>query len=131
MKWTNVDVPPSGWSTGDVKATYKVVADAGWVMMNDGSIGDANSGATTRFNADTWPLFNLLWWHTSDDWCKLYAAYTWTPTGRGASAAADWAAHRHILLPKVLGRALAACGSGAGLSSCGLSTWHCAEFVTL
>ena len=95
------------------KATYKWWADDGWVLLNDGSIGDANSGAVTRFNSDTWPLFNLLWWGTSDDWCSLYAAYTWTRTGRGASPEADFAAHRHILLPKVLGRVLAMPATGA------------------
>ena len=131
MKWTNVDVPSTGWSTGDVKATYKWWADDGWVLLNDGSIGDANSGAVTRFNSDTWPLFNLLWYGTSDDWCSLYAAYTWTRTGRGASPEADFAAHRHILLPKVLGRVLASAGTGAGLSAFGLATWHGQEYVTL
>lgn len=51
------------WSTGDVKHTYKVVADPGWVLITtDGqSIGDATSGATLRANNDTADLF-ALWW---------------------------------------------------------------------
>ena len=132
MKWTNVDIPQTAWTTGDVKATYKTAADAGWVMMNDGTIGDGSSGANTRANPDTQPLFNLLWANTADaPWCVMYAAGGFTPSGRGASAAADWAAHRHISLPKALGRVFASAGWGAGLSNFGLATWHGNEFVGL
>lgn len=98
------------WSTGDVKATYKVVADLGWVMLNDGTIGDATSGGTTRANADTVALFTHLWNNTADAQCAV-------STGRGANAAADFAAHKTIALPKMLGRALASAGAGAGLTS--------------
>ena len=52
MKWTNVDIPQTAFTTGDVKQTFKTIADPGWVMMNDGSIGDGSSGATTRANPD-------------------------------------------------------------------------------
>ncbi|MBK8211720.1 MAG: hypothetical protein IPK78_18975 [Rhodospirillales bacterium] len=131
MKWTNVDIPQTAFTTGDVKQTYKVVADAGWVLMNDGSIGDGSSGATTRANPDTQALFTLLWNVTSDSWCTVYAASTLTATGRGASAAADWAAHRHILLPKALGRVFGHAGAGAGLGSFGLATWWGQEYVGL
>ena len=34
MNWTNVDVPSTGWSTGNVKATYKWWADDGWALLN-------------------------------------------------------------------------------------------------
>jgi len=50
-----------GWATGDIKLTYKSVADDGWIMMDDGSIGDATSGGTTRANADTLGLFTLFY----------------------------------------------------------------------
>jgi len=50
-----------GFTTGDAKLTFKSVPDTGWVFMNDGTIGDASSGATTRANADTSNLFSLLW----------------------------------------------------------------------
>ncbi|MFO1146640.1 MAG: hypothetical protein U1E33_08915 [Rhodospirillales bacterium] len=131
MKWTNVDIPQTAFTTGDVKQTFRTIADPGWVMMNDGSIGDGSSGATTRANPDAEALFSLLWANTSDAWCKVLAAGGSTPTGRGASAAADWVAHRHILLPKVLGRVLAVAGWGAGLSNFALATWQGAEFVGL
>ena len=124
MKWTNVDLPSTAFTTGDVKQTFKTVADAGWVMMNDGTIGDGSSGATTRANPDTQALFTLLWSNIADTYCTVYAAGTGTATGRGGSAAADWAAHRHLLLPKALGRVFAHAGWGAGLSNFALgSSW--------
>jgi hypothetical protein len=97
------------WTTGDAKLTLKTSADTGWVMANDGTLGNTSSGGTTRANADTEALFTLLWNNISN----TYAAVS---TGRGASAAADFAANKTIALPKVLGRALAVAGSGASLT---------------
>ena len=36
----------------DVKNDLKAVADAGWLMMNNGSIVDASSGGRARSNTD-------------------------------------------------------------------------------
>jgi hypothetical protein len=99
-----------GFTTGDVKLTLKTVADVGWVLMNDTTIGDASSGGTGRANADTSALFTLLWNNTADADCAV-------STGRGGSAAADYAAHKTIALPKALGRALATYGTGVGLTA--------------
>ncbi|QLH37717.1 MAG: hypothetical protein HWD60_00125 [Defluviicoccus sp.] len=131
FKWTAVDLPQTSFTTGDVKLTFKTTADSGWVMMNDGTIGDAVSGATTRAHADAEALFTLLWSSVSDTWCTLYGPGGYTPSGRGVSAATDWAAHRHIALPKVLGRAIAAAGWGAGLSNVLLAAHGGAETVLL
>lgn len=98
------------FTTGDVKLTLKTVADAGWVLMNDGTIGNATSGGTTRANADTVDLFTLLWNNTANADCAV-------SSGRGANAAADYAASKTIALPKALGRALAGAGAGSGLTS--------------
>jgi hypothetical protein len=105
------------FSTGDMKPTMKTVADPGWVMMDDGTIGDASSGASNRANADCLNLFTLLWVYTNPNWMTV------APGGRGASAAADWAAHKTITLPRVRGRVLggssesgASSGAGAGLT---------------
>lgn len=106
----------ASWSTGDVKMTLKAVADTGWVMMNDGSIGDALSGGTTRANADTEALFTLLWNNISNAWAPTQDS-AGAPIARGANAAVDFAAHRRIVLPKVLGRALAVAGAGSGLTA--------------
>lgn len=100
----------SGLTTGDIKGTIKTAADAGWIMLNDGSIGDAASSATTRANADTAALFALLWNNFADAQCPVF-------TGRGASSAADFAAHKRITLPLVLGRAMGASGAGTGLTA--------------
>jgi microcystin-dependent protein len=131
FKWTSVDIPTTAFTTGDIKMTYKVTPDSGWVMMNDGSIGDASSGASNRANPDTQDLFTLLWTNISDTWCKLYVASSTTPSGRGASAAADWAAHRHIAIPKVLGRAIGSAGWGSGLTNLALGAIWGAESVAL
>lgn len=103
-------VNSSIFTTGDVKVTIKTVADDGWVMLNDGTIGNAASGGTTRANADTAALFALLWANTSDANCPVSG-------GRGASASADFAANKNIALPKTLGRALAIAGAGSGLTA--------------
>lgn len=103
-------VAAGGFDTGDVKLTLKTTAPAGWVLANDGTIGSASSGATTRANADTEDLFTLLWTNVAD-------AYAPVSGGRGGSAAADWAANKTIGLTKMLGRALAVAGSGSGLTA--------------
>lgn len=113
-QWTEdyVSLPiiENGFSTGDVKLTIKTTADSGWVLMNDLTIGNASSSATGRANADTEDLFTLLWNNTANAQCAV-------STGRGVSAAADYAANKTIALPKSLGRALAIYGSGSGLTA--------------
>ncbi|HEX7126428.1 MAG TPA: hypothetical protein VF406_11770 [Thermodesulfobacteriota bacterium] len=112
----NMILTLQGFTTGDVKPTLKAVADPGWVMLNDGSIGNASSGATTRAHADTEALFTLLWTNVTNSWCPVQDSMG-TPVARGASAAADFAANRRLVLPKALGRALGAAGAGAGLTA--------------
>lgn len=111
------------FTTGDVKATFKTAADTGWVMMNDGSIGSASSGATTRANADTETLYTLLWNNVSNTYAPV-------STGRGASAAADFAANKTLTLPRALGRGLWGSGAGSGLTSRALGEWSGAETET-
>lgn len=98
------------FTTGDVKLSIKTVADTGWVLMNDTTIGNAASAATGRANADTVGLFTLLYNNTVNGDCAVSG-------GRGANAAADYAANKTIALPKALGRALASFGTGSGLTA--------------
>jgi microcystin-dependent protein len=50
----------------------------------------------------------------------------------GLTSGADFNAHRHISLPKILGRALVAAGAGANLTyAYGLATWWGLENVPL
>lgn len=102
----NITLPTSG----DVKFTYKTVADSGWIMATDGTIGSASSGASIRANADTEDLYTLLWNNVSNTNAPVTG-------GRGASAAADFAANKPLALPKALGRAVGVAGAGSGLTS--------------
>jgi hypothetical protein len=140
--WAEIGLlgPPFTWTaigglagvavTGDVKATFRSTADDGWVMMDDGSIGQAGSGATARANADCADLFALLWGNVANAHAPLQDS-TGSPIGRGASSAADWAANRRLVLPKMLGRAIACAGWGADLSDRALGEAAGAETHTL
>lgn len=112
--WTlaSTIIANSAWSTADVKLTYKQTPDTGWVMMNDGTIGDGSSGGTTRANADTQALFFIMW-----PFALAGVGNMTVSGGIGATAAADFAAHKTITLPRVLGRALVISGAGSGLTS--------------
>src|SRR5580765_2682149 len=70
----------------------------GWVRANGNTIGDAVSGASERANSDTLALFQFLWSNVVDAACPVSG-------GRGATPAADFAAHKRITLPDMRGRA--------------------------
>ncbi len=99
--------------TGSVRPNYDVIAPLGWVLLNDGTIGNASSNATTRANIDTFPLFNIIWNNTN---AQLFNS-AGTPISRGASSIADFDANNQLSLPKQLGRTIASYGSGAGLQT--------------
>lgn len=88
------------WQTGDLKHRFADGIHDGWVRANGRTVGAASSGATERANEDTEDLFTLLWEGTSNTICPVSG-------GRGASAAADFAANKTIQLPDLRGRALA------------------------
>ncbi len=99
------------WETGDYRISSRATtALSGWVKVDDGTIGNAASGGTTRANADTADLFTHLWNTFSNSICPV-------STGRGASAAADYAANKTITLSAMLGRALVVAGAGSGLTA--------------
>lgn len=97
------------WSTGDVKLTYLTAAPSGWIMMTDGTIGSAASGATYA-NANAAQLYAVIWGNISN-------AFAPVTGGRGGSASADFTANKPMALPKVLGMAMAGAGAGAGLTA--------------
>ena len=108
------------FSTGDVKLTLKTAADPGWVMFNDGTLSDGLSsvGATCRGNVDTQALFALLYNNISDANAPVFASNGTASTRAGlGTAAAAFAAHALLQLPKTLGRAIAVAGSGSGLTA--------------
>ena len=92
--------------TGDVWWSPVAATRSGAVRLNGRTIGNASSGATERANADTENLFAFLW-NALDNTLAPVSG------GRGASAAADFAANKTITPPDARGVAL------AGLDSMG------------
>lgn len=84
--------PTTVFQTGDCLWQDIQGTRAGWVRDNGRTIGSASSGATERANADTSALFSYLWNNFSNTICPV-------STGRGANAAADFAANKTITLP--------------------------------
>ncbi len=84
--------------TGDLKVRYGTGTHAGWVRANGRTIGSALSGASERANLDCQELFEFLWGEDPN---------LSVSGGRGANAAADWAADKTIALPDWRGRTLA------------------------
>ena len=83
---------------GDLKIRYSWNETiTGWVLCNGLTIGNVGSGATARAAADCQNLFTHLW-NTNTGLA--------VSGGRGASAAADWAAGKNIATPDARGRAL-------------------------
>jgi hypothetical protein len=96
------------WRTGSVRLTYCQTADTGWLLLDDTTIGSAGSAAT-HAGAGYQALYNVLY-ALPDAICPVSG-------GRGASAAADWAANKTLTLAKALGRAIGVAGAGAGLTA--------------
>jgi microcystin-dependent protein len=93
-----VEVQGAFMPTGAMMQYLATTAPTGWVRGNGRTIGNASSSATERANADTADLFEFLWENFADGQCAV-------STGRGASAAADYAANKTITLPDLRGRA--------------------------
>lgn len=100
-----------GMPTGAMMMYGATSAPTGWVRLNGRTIGDASSSATERANADTESLFTFLWTNYGNGVCSV-------STGRGASAAADYAAHKTISLPDLRGRSFSGL-DGMGNSAAG------------
>lgn len=81
----------------------------GYILANDGTIGSASSGATTRANSDSYFLFKEIYNNVAD----VYAPVS---GGRSGDPAADFAANKTLRLPLALGRAIGVAGAGSGLT---------------
>ncbi len=100
----------SGIPVGTVQQYIGTTAPLGWLLLQGGTIGDASSGATARANSDTETLYCLLW-------NSLSNAQAPVSSGRGATAAADFAAHKTITIPDARGRAVIGSGTGSGFTA--------------
>lgn len=110
---TSVD-PDAIFRTRDIKIRFDDQPLSGYVRLNGRTIGSAASGATERANADTQSLYEELW---------RFANISVTG-GKGANAAADFAANKTLVLPNMAGRGLwGADDLGAGAQSVLTSSW--------
>lgn len=115
---------------GDIRTSLTSAAPNGWVAMNDGSIGNVSSGATTRHNADTFQLFKTIWDAVSNTYAPTQDS-AGVPTARGATAVADFLANKRLVLPLSLGRAMAGAGNGAGLTARPLGSTAGSETISI
>lgn len=76
---------------------------SGWIWPDGGTIGNASSGGTNRANADTESLFTLIW-NTYSNTVRPIQDSSGTPTTRGLTAAADFAANKRIPVTDRRGR---------------------------
>lgn len=90
--------PTTVLQTGWLQPIYGTGIVSGFVRANGRTIGSATSGATERANADTSALFLFLYGVDTN---------LAVSGGRGASAAADYAANKTIALPDLRGRVIA------------------------
>jgi hypothetical protein len=73
-------------------------APADHLILDGNTIGDGSSGATARANADTLTLFMFLWNSIANTELVIQTSVG-APTTRGASALADFNAHKRMPLP--------------------------------
>lgn len=119
VNYDEVNAIISSPRTGDVKQTLNSFGGSltnslgayGYVPLNDGTIGNALSTATTRANVDTWPLYLMLWDYFSaltSNGSPYYLIYTdaSAPTTYGASAYADFIANKQLSLPQSFGEVI-------------------------
>jgi hypothetical protein len=93
----------------------------GFVFANSTSIGNVASNATGRNNADTAALFTVLWNNYSNTELVIQDS-AGTPTTRGASAAADYAANKRMPTPDRRCRVSAGLDNMGGAGTLGLLT---------
>lgn len=110
--YDQIDTIINSSRTGDVRTSLNQFYPYGWVPMNNGTIGNASSNATSRANVDTWPLFDLLW--------TQFAPYNSSTTNLlaqmvssggsnvayGASAIADFNANKALTLTQTMGKVI-------------------------
>lgn len=100
-----------GFDTGDVKWTLNSSATAGWIIVNSAVFTLSKSGSGGSYAAaDAEPLYTALWNSTTNTEAPV-------SSGRGANAAADFAAGKTITLPPLPGRAPIGAGSGSGITT--------------
>lgn len=116
--------------TGDVKPSLSPSFPLGWLPMDDGTIGNVGSGASTRANKDTFQLYSTIYTGVADTWAPVSGGRT-APGDNMTSAIADFLAGKTITLPRNLGRVLGGAGGGLGLTFRDLGQYLGAETISV
>lgn len=98
---------------GAIQGFRRKNVPAGWLLEDGRTIGSAASGATSRANADTLPLYTVLWTDFNNTELPIQDS-SGAATSRGASASADFNANKRLPLFDSRTRFLR--GSDSGLS---------------
>lgn len=101
------------WKPGDYKWCAYSMQGRRWLECNGGTIGSAASGASARAHPDTELLFSVLW----NEPAYIIRTSLGAASTRGASAAADFAANKRMVLPDWRGDALRAWDHGRGVDA--------------
>ena len=100
-----------GPPTGDIKFAAGALGNyPGWLRMNDGTIGNIASLATTFASENAYALYDYLWTNFANPQCPV-------STGRGANSLADFNANKTLNLPLTMCRLMGNEGTGAGLTA--------------
>lgn len=119
------------YRTGDTRTSLNDYI-FGWVIMNDGTIGNTASGATTRANIDTFQLFDLIWnlFQPNQSLAPMFTS-AGVPVAYGADSVTDFIANRRLSLTRNAGRVMAGVGTGAGLTARSIGEFTGAQVNTI
>lgn len=101
--------PFSPTPIGSIIGWFSSTPPTGYIGLLGQTIGDVSSGASDE-NAEYEDLYTHIWNSLAD-------AEAPVESGRGASAAADWAAGKYITLPDSRGASPIGAGSGGSLTA--------------
>lgn len=104
--------------TGDIRMSLNNF-DRGWVVMNDGTIGNVGSGAGYP-RGDCFQLFDLIW--TTFQANQTLAPMV--PPGYGASSYADFNAGKQLTLTAQAGRVIAGISGSHAIGTSGGADTH-------
>lgn len=124
---TNPDTQASiGWvqdpgqiPTGTPVQSLTTAIPFGSVSANGLTIGNASSNATNRANGDTQFLFNFVWNNCPNTICPIFTS-TGSPSTRGATPWADFAANKAIAVNNMNGGGLIGADGQNGTTSSNL-----------
>ena len=94
--------------TGDIRLTSNDYYPFGWVPMNNGTVGNSSSNATTLASVNAYQIFQWLWYSMQfkQGYAPMFSS-AGVPSAYGATPYADWIANKSISLLRMLGNVLA------------------------